>query len=867
MAKKDKNTSSKANSESASGKEVSKNSEQASISNTDTASGSENAVSESSEKSLEKSEKTEKLEKAGKKVKMLPAKKLPKLFKKEYSPQAFEKKISKCLFIEPDRLFVEKLFLPAKNAKGQDILKADLSLELPKADIDRYKSLAKQIASQKAGIKFVPLLATVIFVAALVVCFSLFKNVVLKKAIVSSMQGIFQAKTDVEKVDFRFFDSYISIKNLQQANKDSPMKNLFQMDKIIIDFNLTDLTRGKFHAEKIGVEGVAINTDRKTSGELPFKDKTKKTESEIENNEKAEELKKAAQDALLAMFENYNPEKMIGDLQDQLQSPKVATEIAGDVQLKVAKWEKVPGEIEKSVKDFSDDVNKVLKTNWGGIKDVAKLKSALETLNNATKEGNKLKQTIEKTSKEIQVDSKAVAGYQKQLEGAIKADKTLVETKITDVKKLFSPEGLSQMVEEAVQSILYTALGKYSPYMDKAMGIVNGIRNGDTGDVQDELKGKDKDSGKVAENADENAELLAQGQLAEGTSSGASVENTAENSETKKALDGEKTEKTSEKIMDSAVNTASKIIAKNKEKKAKKQPEEKRERLPGRMVYYAADTIPTLFVEEALASGYEYGKEQKPENLLFTGSAFDISNNQDILGKPAKVQADFKIMGNTNSANIVIDARKTSKAPLVTADYAGKGWPIKADASVFSFDSKSDIQAVLTADNSGSFKIGGNVDMKMAGIKGMTFEPERICKLYNDTLSGINALTIGFTVNYSSKNGAQISIDNLDKLTGQIVNPLTKAISAELNTIAVDAKENVTKLLSEKTGIATEKIEAFTNIEGLMNNQKSSMDSLQKQIDAKKRELEKQIKNAGVNVLTGGSTKKAVSGALKGLGF
>ena len=816
-------------------------------------SSAENSA-EKSERPAEASDKN--AEKSVKKVKMLPAKKLPKLFKREYTPKAFEKKISKRLFIEPDRLFVEKLFLPAKNAKGQDVLKADLTVELPKADIERYKSLAKQIASQKAGIKFVPLLATVIFVAALVICFSLFKNVVLKKAIVSSMQGIFQAKTDVEKVDFRFFDSYVSIKNLQQANKDSPMKNLFQMDEIVIDFNLTDLTRGKFHAEKIGVEGVAINTDRKTSGELPFKDKAKKSESEIENNEKAEELKKAAQEALLAMFENYNPEKMIGDLQDQLQSPKVATEIAGDVQLKVAKWEKVPGEIEKSVKDFSEDVNKVLKTNWGGIKDVAKLKSALETLNNATKEGNKLKQTIEKTSKEIQLDSRAVAGYQKQLEGAIKADKTLVETKITDVKKLFSPEGLSQMVEEAVQSILYTALGKYSPYMDKAMGIVNGIRNGETGEVLEELTGKDKDS---AENAEKNPELVVQGQLTEG--------DTRETSVAQKAGGSEKTEKTSEKIMDSAVNTASKIIAMNKEKKANKKPEEKRERQPGRMVYYAADTIPTIFVEKALASGYEYGKEQKPENLLFTGSASDISNNPDLLGKPAKVQADFKIMGNQNTADIVVDARKTSKAPLVTANYAGKGWPIKADASVFSFDSKSDIQAVMTADNSGSFKIGGNVDMKMNGIKGMTFEPERICKLYNDTLSGINALTIGFTVNYSSKNGAQISIDNLDKLTGQIVNPLTKAISAELNTIAMDAKENVTKLLSEKTGIATEKIESFTNIEGLMNNQKSSMDSLQKQIDAKKKELERQIKNAGVNALTGGSTKNAVSGALKGLGF
>ena len=758
--------------------------------------------------------------KPAKKVKMVPAKKLPKLYKKEYTPKAFEKKVSKHLFIEPDRVFVEKLFVPAKNTKGEDVVKVDLTAELPKPDFDRYKDLAKQIANQKPGIKFVPLLATVIFVGAIVICFTMFKNVIIKKAIVSSMQGIFQAKTDVEKVDFRFFDSYVSVKNLEQANKDSPMKNLFQMDEIVIDFNLTDLCRGKFHAEKIAVEGVAINTDRKTSGELPNY-KAKKSESEVENDEKAEALKKAAQETLLAMFENYNPEKMINDLQNELQSPKVATDIAGDVQQKVQKWEKVPAELEKSVKEFSGSVNSLVNTNWAKINDVTRLKKALTDLNNATTEGNKLKQTIEKTTREIQSDSKAVVGYQKQLEGAIKADTTLVETKIADIRKLFTPAGLSDMVEEAVQSLMYSVLGKYSPYMDKAMGIAKGVKNGDFGQ-------------------DENAEGSAESEAGDGESK-------------------------TDKMLNTAVNTATKIAAKNKEKKANKKPEEKKERLPGRMVYYAADTVPTLFVEQAVASGYEYGKEQKPENLLFKGTAQDVSNNQDMLGRPATVEADFKIMGNENNAKIVIDARKDSRAPLVSANYAGKGWPIKADASVFSFDSRSDIQAVMTADSTGSFKIGGNVDMKMNGMKGMSFEPERICKLYNDTLAGINELTIGFTVNYSEANGALVSIDNPDKLTAQIVNPLTNAISAELSTIAADAKENVAKMLSEKTGIATDKIEAFTNIEGLINNQKSSMDSLQKQVDSTKKELERQIKKS----LTSGSgdLNKTINSALKGIKF
>lgn len=95
-----------------------------------------------------------------------------------------------------------------------------------------------------------------------------------------------------------------------------------------------------------------------------------------------------------------------------------------------------------------------------------------------------------------------------------------------------------------------------------------------------------------------------------------------------------------------------------------------------------------------------------------------------------------------------------------------------------------------------------------------------------------------------------VSIDNLDRLASQLVNPITKAVSGELNSIASEAQTKVTAMLSEKTGIATDKIAQFTNIEGLIGNQKNSLDSLQNQLDSKKKELENQIKNAAKGAAT-----------------
>lgn len=721
-----------------------------------------------------------KVSKKQKKVKLVSAKKLPPLFKKSYTTEKYEKKIGKHIYIKTDREFIDKIFVPAKDKKSRDILKVDLKSNLPKADVKRYKVLAKQIKSQKGGIKIVPLLAVVILVAAIGICFTLFKNVIIKKGIVSAMQGIFQAKTDIEKVDFQFFGSSLDIRGLQQANKDEPMKNLFQMDDIMIDFNLTDLCRGKFHAENLIVAGVALGTDRKTSGELPAKvKKEKKTSEESEISKKAEELKNAAMNSLLAMFADYNPEKMLSDLQDELKSPTLAAEISTNVQEKVAKWQEVPSQIQTQVTEFSTSVNDVIKTDWSKVSDPTRLKSALETLNSAYTKGTSLKTSIEKTTKEIESDSKEVAGYANQVESAVKSDLNLVETKIADVKNLFSPEGLKEIMNEAVQSMLYSVLGKYYPYVNTAMDKVTEIK-----------------ASSVA-----------------------------------KSEKSEKTEKS--------------------EKKAKKnKTETKRERLSGRDIYFKKDTVPKLLINNVVASGYEYGKETVDENLLFKGVATDISSNPDMYGKPAKAEADFKIGTNKNKAKIVVDARTNTTAPLVYADYTGNGYPINADAQVFSFESSSNIKANMSADSDGSFKIGGNVDLSMNGIKGFEFEPVRLSNLYNNALGGIKNLTLGFTIDCDKSNGVSVSIDNLDRLASQLVNPITKAVSGELNSIASEAQTKVTAMLSERTGIATDKITQFTNIEGLIGNQKNSLDSLQNQLDSKKKELENQIKNAAKGAAT-----------------
>lgn len=706
--------------------------------------------------------KSKKPAKSKKPKKTVSAKKLPGIFKKTYKEKAYSKNLLKKFYIEADKKFVEKLYSPSQDKKGRNIMVCNKSAEITKADLKRYKLIAKQIKMQKGGIKLVPLIAVAVLVAVLSAGVSLFKNIIIEKAITSAMQGIFGAKTDIAKVDFQFFNASLEINGLEQANKDSPMKNLFQIDSIKTSFNLTDLLRGKFHAENLSVEGVAIDTERKKSGELPIKPAKTKEEKQTESalSAKKQELSEEASAKLKEMFDSYNPEKMLENLQNELKSPAVASQISTDVQQKVEKWSSLPAELQEKVNAFSKNVNDIANTDFSKINDVAKLKSTLEKINSTAKSGEELKKLIEKSNSDLFSDSKAIADYSNKIQTAIKSDYALVDSKISEMKSVLSPSGLNEIMTNAVQSVLYQMCGKYYPYVSKGL----------------------------------NAALSAQKSSSE--------------KETEKSA--EKTEKT--------VMT----------------------RHPGRTVFFKQDTVPTLFIENVTASGYEY----KTDNLLFKGNAKNIANNQNMTGKPTDISADFKIAGNPNNASVKIDARTNTNSPLVTASYTGSGIPVNADAQVFAFTSKSTIKAKMTADTNGKVSLNGVLDMNISEMTGMQFDVEKISELYNTALSNISRLTVDFSIGINEDKTMTISLNNLDSLASQLTTPVVKTLTAELNSIAADARSSAAKLLSEKTGVATEKIEQFTNIKNSVNSSKESVNNLQKKLEQKKKQINDQITNS-----------------------
>lgn len=501
--------------------------------------------------SVEKTElaesKKKKLSKQKKEPKTISAKKLPKIYKKKYSQKSFKKKILKKIYVQSDKTLVQNLFEESKDKKDNPIFVVPLEKMIATKDFKRLKLVAKQIKKQKGGIKFIPLVACLVFVSVLVFAITVFKNPLIEKLLVSSLQGVFKAKTDIEKVDFKILGASLEIEGIQQANKDEPMKNIFEIENIKVDYNLTELLKGKFYAQDLTVSGVAVGTDRTESGELPIIPKTpEELQAEKEMEAKKAALKESAKTRLKEMFSAYDPDNFIGNIEEELQSSEVSKQVTEDIQSKIEKWKDIPNNLQTSIDGFSGTINKVVNTNWAGLTNLKDLQSALETTKKAISEGKKLTNTIESSTKDLLVDVNDVSGYVSLIGDTVKSDIALVDSKINNIKYLFSVEGFSQIMNDGVQSMLYDIFGKYYTYFLKLKDLASSVT-----EKKDEL-----------------------------------------------------TESVKEIVPNQITEAAAKV-----EKITSKEIKPKKERLKGRDVYYKKDTIPTFLIENVHASGYEKGTE------------------------------------------------------------------------------------------------------------------------------------------------------------------------------------------------------------------------------------------------------------------
>jgi uncharacterized protein (TIGR03545 family) len=346
---------------------------------------------------------------------------------------------------------------------------------------------------------------TIAFIVAIPVCFSMFKNVIIKKALTVVCENIFEAKTDIEKVDFKFFDSSLKIKKVEIANKNDYMKNLVDIGSITIDFDLGQLLRKRFVADELSVLDVNTGTERTTLGELPpakekkikkQKAKAEKAASESKLGKALSDKKAVAADSLqkniTGLFNQFNPETLMQNYAAQLQTPAISTQVQEQIPQIVAKWQAKPAEVQKTVDELQKSVNEIMAFDYSSVQNnPLKIKEFIESLDSTYKNIDKVKNDANGVLNSFNADIAEADGLRKTVQNAVTHDMNFANSEINKIKSLNVSDG-TKLISGMFENVACDVLGKYYPYAMKGVDYLLELKSKQASKPKTEKTKKEK---------------------------------------------------------------------------------------------------------------------------------------------------------------------------------------------------------------------------------------------------------------------------------------------------------------------------------------------------------------------------------------
>jgi uncharacterized protein (TIGR03545 family) len=393
--------------------------------------------------------------------------KIPSLFKKPISQRRFEKRYLKLLAQKSDI----------------DLLKASFSLKdgmyrlkdgLEASTLKRLAILSKAIRANTGWIKTGPLLATAIVLGALTAFFIMFANPLLEKGAEKALQGIFQAKVDIQDLRLTLLGPSLSFKAMSAADKDEPMTNLVELGSTEFSLDWGHLLRGRFFLRTGRIERMAFGTARTFSGALP--------EYVSPSKQKKESSSFGSGIVNLAGF----------DVSALLEQQKDKLKTTAALETAKAAWEKAakewPARVESStaaVQDFQVSVERLRSLDVKNIKSVGEVNSYLSEAKSAVQNGKTLVSEAKAISGGITRDVDAAKLLEKEARSAVEKDMAYLKS-FMDPKSGAAFNALEPVMEQVLTDKAQLAVY----YGKKALDLLGRLRSSKDDDTKEGAKPK-----------------------------------------------------------------------------------------------------------------------------------------------------------------------------------------------------------------------------------------------------------------------------------------------------------------------------------------------------------------------------------------
>jgi len=385
-------------------------------------------------------------------------KKAPGFYKKSLSPEKLEKRYLKYLEVPVDKTFVTSCYETRDDG-------LHIRNDLDAAEAKRLKILAAAIKKNRKGaVNVLALGIAAVFIAGLVVFFTIFANPLLQKAMETGLEAIFEARVNADQFRISLFKFEVSMNGLTIADRDAPMKNLIQFSKMRIKLKPQAVMRGKVYIEEIRADNIRFGTARTVSGALPDKPP------------KVQKPKEEFSIPPLVNLQNFDPMALLNQEYNKLQTPKLYDSAMEAYDTAVAKWKGEQEAAKVRLAELQARADPLLKININDYKtlDAATIEKIRTTINDV----NAMVETVKATQDDV---NRIVAGVQGDINTAVSLEQNARNAFTADFNHLRSYLDLGSgaamdVLEPVVRSVLTDAAQGYLAYGERALEVLGKVK-------------------------------------------------------------------------------------------------------------------------------------------------------------------------------------------------------------------------------------------------------------------------------------------------------------------------------------------------------------------------------------------------------
>lgn len=254
----------------------------------------------------------------------------------------------------------------------------------------------------KKWIRWKGLLGFAIASVLLLLIFMLLVDTFIKDSIEYTGTRLVGARVELDSAEFRFSPLGIKLARLQVTNPEQPTHNIFDIKHIAFDLDGVHLLRRKILIRQMTLDGVRLNTRRKTSGALGGKGDAVSVDTP--ETDKDNDLK-------LPDINIPNPDKILA--QEELKTTKQAEKLKSLIKSNQQHWNRIKQStsIDRHIDEYNKQLEKIRNIN---SRDTVQLAAALKKLKH-------LKQQIKKDIQHVDSSRQQISAELNQLANELQA--------------------------------------------------------------------------------------------------------------------------------------------------------------------------------------------------------------------------------------------------------------------------------------------------------------------------------------------------------------------------------------------------------------------------------------------------------------